>query len=56
MSDGEIRNSVLDMLSMKRLLDTQVERPVSRWIYEYGVQGRGPGWKQRFVTTDHIAL
>lgn len=35
MFGGKIRNLLLDMLSRRCLLDTQLERPVGRWIYEF---------------------
>ena len=31
----KIRNLVLDMLSRRCLLYTQLERPIGRWIYEF---------------------
>lgn len=33
-----IRNSALDMLSLKYLLDVQVEKPEGSWIHETGFQ------------------
>lgn len=40
---GKIRRSVWGMLSLRCLLDTQVEMRIDSWINASGIQGKGLG-------------